>query len=206
MALKNIPKGGPLTITLKAQAAKTERGPRFVKFYASDNAFFSICGAGEGSIGVVDGVFSANEPVTVQLPPALSLIQFGGTVAAGDKVTSDANGKAVVATFGAKVNGTCFVGGADGEVGTVKTAEADSVPVAGGAIVAFGITTLVAGTKTVSTTAVAAGDKILLSRVTPGGTTGDLSAPAASITAATSFVINADVNTDTSTVAWAIVR
>lgn len=204
MALKNVPKGGPLTLTLKAQAAKTERGPRFVKFYASDNAYFSICGAGEAAIGIVDGIFSAGETVTIQLPPALALIQFGGTVAVGDKVASDANGKAITATFGVQVNGTAFVGGADGEVGTIKTFEAIEEAAVGGQIVDFGTTTLVAGTKTISNTKVAAGDKILVTPYTLGGTPGTLSV--GTIVAATSFIVQSSSNTDTSVVAWVIVR
>lgn len=75
-----------------------------------------------------------------------------------------------------------------------------------GAAGTTGTATLVAGTVTVSTTAIEAGDKIFLTRNTPGGTVGHLSAPVASITAATSFVINSDNAGDTSTVNWWIVK
>lgn len=68
-----------------------------------------------------------------------------------------------------------------------------------------GTATLVGGTKTVSTTAVGASSKIFLTRNTPGGTAGDLSAPVASITPATSFVINSADGADTSTVNWLII-
>lgn len=67
-----------------------------------------------------------------------------------------------------------------------------------------GLATLVGGTVTVSTTQVLTGDRIVLSRQTPGGTEGFLSAPTASITNATSFVINSSSGTDTSTVFWMI--
>ena len=69
-----------------------------------------------------------------------------------------------------------------------------------------GTATLVAGTKTVATTFVAATSIILISRNTPGGTPGNLSVPVASITAGTSFVINSDSGTDTSTVNWVIIN
>lgn len=205
MALKNVPKTGPLTLTLKAQAANTT-GPKFVKFYASDNAFFSLCGAGEQAIGVLPSKADANEPISIQLAPSLSLVEAGATVTAGDKVTSDADGNAITATFGTKVNGVAYTGGADGELITVKLLDPADAAAVGGQIVDFGIATLASGTKSITNTKVASGDKILVSRITPGGTVGNLSAPAASIVAATSFVINSDSNTETSTVAWAIVR
>ena len=145
-------------------------------------------------------------PIAIQLAPSLSLVEAGDSVTAGDRVTSDADGNAVTATFGTKVNGIAYTGGADGELITVKTVDPVDGAAVGGQIVDFGVATLVAGTKTVTNTKVASGDKILVSRVTPGGTVGNLSAPAASITAATSFVINSDSATETSTVAWAIVR
>lgn len=75
-----------------------------------------------------------------------------------------------------------------------------------------GTATLSSGTVTVSTAAVKTGDIIMLSPNTPGGTCGaDYVAPVASISDATSFVINnvsvagATVATCTSTVNWWIV-
>lgn len=69
-----------------------------------------------------------------------------------------------------------------------------------------GTATLVGGTVTVNTTAVAAGSLIFVSRNTAGGTVGHLNAPVASIVAATSFVINSSSGTDTSTVNWWIIN
>jgi hypothetical protein len=205
MALKNVLKPGPLSLSLTATAANTT-GPKFVKVNASDNAKFDFCGAGEQAIGVLSGKCEVGELCLIATPPGYLLLELGGTVTAGDKVASDTDGNAVAAAFGAKVNGIAVTGGADGAVASVKILDPLPEAAVGGNIVAFGVATLAAGTKTVTTTVVAAGDKILLTRVTPGGTTGDHSAPVASIVAATSFVINAAVNTDTSTVAWAIVR
>lgn len=82
-----------------------------------------------------------------------------------------------------------------------------------GAAAVAGTATLVSGTVTVSTTAIEAGDKVFLTRNTPGGTLGiGLTAPVASISAATSFVINSVdaagsvLTTDTSTVNWWIIK
>jgi hypothetical protein len=63
---------------------------------------------------------------------------------------------------------------------------------------------LVAGTKTVNTARVQAGDTIHLTRVLAGGTLGHLSV--GTIVAGTSFVINSSSGTDTSTVFWSIER
>ena len=65
-----------------------------------------------------------------------------------------------------------------------------------------GSATLVAGTVTVSTAAVAAGSKIVLARQATGGTLGHLSV--GTITAGTSFVINSSSGTDTSVIYWEI--
>lgn len=68
----------------------------------------------------------------------------------------------------------------------------------------YGEATLVDGTKTVANTSVKAGDTIMLSRKTIGGTAGNLDV--GTITAGTSFVINSSSATDTSVVNWMIVR
>lgn len=75
-----------------------------------------------------------------------------------------------------------------------------------GAAPSSGAAVLVAGTVTVNTTAVAAGSRVILTRATPGGTIGDLSAPPASYVVGTSFVINSDNAGDTSTVNWLLVN
>ncbi len=69
-----------------------------------------------------------------------------------------------------------------------------------------GTATLVAGTATVSAAAVKTTSIILVTRNTPGGTLGFLSAPSASIVDGVSFDINSDINTDTSTVNWLIIN
>jgi hypothetical protein len=65
-----------------------------------------------------------------------------------------------------------------------------------------GTAVLVAGTVTVSTAEIQAGDNVILTNVGTGGTVGTLSR--GTITAGTSFVINSSSGTDTSTVYWEI--
>lgn len=67
-----------------------------------------------------------------------------------------------------------------------------------------GTATLVAGTVTVNTAEVLAGDTIRMTRQATGGTVGHLSI--GTITAGTSFVINSSSATDTSTILWEIVH
>jgi len=81
---------------------------------------------------------------------------------------------------------------------SITDARAPVGVVSGGAT--SGTATLVAGTVTVTTAAVAAGSKILYARQATGGTLGNLSI--GTITASTSFVINSSSGSDTSVVYW----
>jgi len=82
----------------------------------------------------------------------------------------------------------------------------NKIKIATGSNASIGTSTLVAGTVTVSTTAVATNSIIMVCTRTPGGTAGFLSAPAASIVNGTSFVINSSSATETSTVCWWIIN
>lgn len=81
----------------------------------------------------------------------------------------------------------------------VPTINVDSV----GGDAAAGNAVLVAGTVTVNTTLIAAGDLVILTRKTAGGTIGNLTY---TVIAGTSFTINSDSATDTSTVSWFVVK
>lgn len=74
-------------------------------------------GAGVMACGVVQTPGIAGEPCNV-MTSGVSFIILGGTVAAGDAVSTDAAGKAVKAADGA-VLGVCLVGGAAGEIGSI---------------------------------------------------------------------------------------
>lgn len=82
----------------------------------------------------------------------------------------------------------------------------NKIKIATGSNASIGTATLVAGTVTVNTTAVATGSKIFVTVDTPGGTQGFISVPDASIVNATSFVINSSSATETSTVNWWIIN
>lgn len=88
--------------------------------------------------------------------------------------------------------------------GHLKVNLTGKVKIATGTNASAGTTTLVAGTVTISTTAIATGDNVILTVITPAGTQGFLSAPSASIVNGTSFVINSSSATETSTVYWEI--
>lgn len=106
-------------------------------------------------------------------------------------------------SYGVLVNsGSVSATNGDLELGTAG----NKIKIATGSNASIGTATLVAGTVTVSTTAVLTGSKIFVTVNTPGGTQGFLSVPDASITNATSFVINSTSATETSTVNWWIVN
>lgn len=116
-------------------------------------------------------------------------ITAGTNILAGTGVTVTAgaltalNGNLVLTAAGNKV----FIGtGANASIGTSAA--------------------MVAGTVTVNTTAVTANSLIFVSRNTPGGTTGNLSAPSGSIVPGVSFAINSSSATETSTVNYWIIN
>jgi len=117
-------------------------------------------------------------------------------------------GTAMRITHGGKVGiGTYFPAEKLSVAGNIElTTVGNKLKIATGSNASMGTATLVAGTVTVSTTAVATGSTIFLTCNTPGGVQGFLSAPVASITNATSFVINSSNVADTSTVNWWIVN
>lgn len=49
----------------------------------------------------------------------ISKVRYGGTIARGDRLTSDANGLAIVATTGKLIVGIAAVAGVSGDVGTI---------------------------------------------------------------------------------------
>lgn len=135
----------------------------------------------------------------------------GGVTIADSTLCIFANmdrGTAMRITHGGKVGiGTYFPSEKLSVAGNVElTTAGNKLKIATGSNASMGTATLVGGTVTVSTTAVATGSTIFLTCNTPGGTQGFLSAPSASIVNATSFVINSSSGTDTSTVNWWIVN
>jgi len=113
-----------LTKTFKAEAAVTKR--RFVKPGAADGQVVQAAAVGDAIIGVSAEIDAAiNERCDVHMA-GLAEIEYGGTVARGDFLTSDATGRALAAAPGAGVNnnvgGRAMVSGVIGDIGTVLIA------------------------------------------------------------------------------------
>jgi hypothetical protein len=110
-----------LVKAFKAEAAVTKR--RIVKFGAADTAVLLGAASTDLSIGVSTEIDSAiGEPCDV-IMSGIAEVEYGGTIARGAKVTSDATGKAVAAAPGAGVNaqviGFATVSGVAGDIGSV---------------------------------------------------------------------------------------
>ena len=113
------------TKAFKAEAAVTKR--RIVKFGAGDDAVLLAAAVGDLSIGVSSNVDAAiGEPCDVHLL-GIAEVEFGGTIARGAKVTSDATGRAVAAAPAAGVNnqviGIATVSGVVGDIGSILIAQ-----------------------------------------------------------------------------------
>lgn len=73
-------------------------------------------------IGVLQNNPGNGQPATVRIS-GVTKAKAGGTVAAGDRVTTDANGAFVTATTGKQVLGVALTGAASGDVFTVLLSE-----------------------------------------------------------------------------------
>lgn len=130
------------------------------------------------------------------------ILTGSGAITAADKLSSAADGKVKKAAAGDPIVCAAYNTAANGELLSVVPA---GPAVAGAAaIIDSGTAVLVAGTVTVANPAVLSTDVIHLTRQVTGGTVGHLRV--GTITAGTSFVLESSSNTETSTVAWLIVR
>lgn len=108
-----------LTKAFKAEAAIASR--RIVKFGAADDAVLQGAAGADFVIGVSTDIPAAiGETVDVCME-GIRDITYGGNVARGALLMSDANGKAITATAGAGVNvrtiGTALVSAALDDIG-----------------------------------------------------------------------------------------
>lgn len=90
------------------------------------------------------------------------------------------------------------------EAGSLTLTTGNKLSIGTGTNASIGTAVLVAGTVTVSTTAVTANSIIMLTCQLVGGTVGVLSK--GTVVAGTSFVINSSIATDTSTIGWIIIN
>ena len=74
----------------------------------------TLAGAGEAAIGVAEYAAQSGDDLSVIMSGVVS-VEAGGTVNAGDKIASDENGKAVVASTGNTVVGIALESGGAGQ-------------------------------------------------------------------------------------------
>ncbi|EIJ33326.1 capsid cement protein [Thiothrix nivea] len=95
---------------------------RIVKHGAADDAVIHGAAATDKLLGVADADAASGARVDVVLS-GVADVAYGGTVARGDLLTADANGKAVVASTGNRVVGVALVAGVAGDIGEVLLAQ-----------------------------------------------------------------------------------
>lgn len=97
---------------------------RIVKFGAADGGILQSAAAADKHVGVIDRMPAAvaGDRVDV-IRSGIAEVEYGGTVAAGDLLTSDASGRAIVATASAgsnvRVVGVAEVAGVVGDIGSM---------------------------------------------------------------------------------------
>lgn len=106
-------------------AAAVVEPRRIVKFGATEGEVLKAAASTDLLLGVTGprGADAVGDRLDVCLG-GIHDVDFGGTIAQGAFVTSDANGKAVAAAPGAGVNaviiGQAMVPGVDGDIGSIK--------------------------------------------------------------------------------------
>jgi len=105
--------------TLNFTAGAAVAAYRIVKHGASDSAIIQGAAATDKLIGIGPEIATASgEPCDVHTVGAAE-VEYGGTVARGDMLTSDANGKAIATTTAAnRVIGTALVSGSSADIGS----------------------------------------------------------------------------------------
>lgn len=97
---------------------------RIVKFGAADGGVLQGAASADKLIGVTDRIAAAVAGDRVDVyRGGIVEVEYGGAVAAGDPLTSDASGRAITAAPGAGVNayviGQAEVAGVLGDIGSV---------------------------------------------------------------------------------------
>ena len=114
----NIP---GLITTFRAGGAVTKR--RLVKHGAADGVVLQGAASADKFVGVSTDLSAANGAPVDVIRTGVAPVEYGGTVARGDALTSDASGKAVVAAPAAGANaqivGFAEVSGVAGDIGAV---------------------------------------------------------------------------------------
>lgn len=110
-----------LCVTERAQAAVAPY--RIVKPTATEGVFAQASAATDRLYGVStsEGADAADAPLDIETIGIVSVL-YGGAVAAGAPLTSDAQGRAVTAAAGNKIVGYAHESGALDEIGSVRIA------------------------------------------------------------------------------------
>jgi hypothetical protein len=101
------------------KATATFASKQFTFVLIDSNGQLATPTAGASAIGVIQDKPGAGDPGAVCRPGDVTKVVAGGTFAAGDKLASDGNGKAVVATSGAYVLGVALMAGAANKIATM---------------------------------------------------------------------------------------
>lgn len=111
--------------SFKAEAAITKY--RIVKGGAGAGGLLQAAAVGDKLIGVSTDIDAANGERCDAILAGPADVEYGGAVAVGDLLTSDANGKGVVAAPAAGVNnrtiGIALVAGAAGDIGLIEVTQ-----------------------------------------------------------------------------------
>ena len=102
-------------ITLVAGADLSDK--RYHAIAVNSNGEGVLATATTAGIGLLQNGVKSGQPATV-LTDGAGYCIFGATVAAGQEVQADANGKIVPLASGKKI-GVCLVGGESGSIGTI---------------------------------------------------------------------------------------
>ena len=112
------------------EAGGTINEYRIVKFGTADRAALQASASTDKFIGVAGlpkgATASSGDSIDV-IKSGIADVIYGDTVAVGDYLTSDAQGRAVVATVGDNVIGTAELSGVSGDLGAVHI-QKSSIP------------------------------------------------------------------------------
>ncbi len=104
---------------------------RLVKFGGSDTALLQAAAASDGLIGVAGQIGAASGEVIDVTLVGIGEVEAGGSITRGNSVTSDANGKAVVASDGNVIIGKALMSAASGDIVPLllhAAGDADALP------------------------------------------------------------------------------
>lgn len=93
---------------------------RLVMFGSEDGQVVPATAAASKVIGVNEALDVVTGERVDVIRAGIAYVEYGGAVAAGDKLMAAADGKAVVAAAGANYVGVAEESGADGDVGRVN--------------------------------------------------------------------------------------